>query len=68
MSTANKLINRYAVDCLVKVGWGVDDRRIYVFAYDSKEAEVVAKMRLQHENKRYQVFVENVELEDENGI
>ena len=46
MSTANKLINRYAVDCLVKVGWGVQERKVYVFAYDSKEAEVVAKMRL----------------------
>ena len=64
MAMANKLINRYKVDCLVKIGWGVEDRKVYVFAYDSKEAEHVAKMRLQHENKRYQVFVENVELED----
>ena len=64
----SKLMNRYKVDCMLKIGWGVEEYSTHVFAYDMHEAEMIAKMRVARERgNRAEVLVEDIVLEDEDG-
>lgn len=64
----NKLMNRYKVDCMLKIGWGVEEYSTHVFAYDMHEAENIVRMRVARDRgNRAEVLVEDVVLEEEDG-